>query len=56
MLIDSDDIIIYYPKILIYIPSVSSMTSALRRVKLHWWAANQNLLFGFYISPTIWQR
>ena len=32
MLIDSDDIIIYYPKILIYSPSVSSMKSALHRV------------------------
>ena len=32
MLIDLDDIIIYYPKILICSPSVASMTSALGRV------------------------
>ena len=32
MLIDSDDIIIYYPKILIYSLSVPSMKSALHRV------------------------
>ena len=33
MVIDSDDIIIiYYPKILSYSPSVSSMTSTLHRV------------------------
>ena len=32
MLIDSDDIIIYYPKILIYSPSVSPMKSAFHGV------------------------
>ena len=26
------------------------------RYKLRWWAANQNLFFGFYMPPVIWQK
>ena len=51
MVIDSDDIIIiYYPKILSYSPSVSSMTSTLNRV----WITQVGYKIKIFFSDSIY--
>ena len=56
MFIDLRDIINYYPRFWFAVVQYNLLYLFCNEYKLHWWAADQNLLFVFNISPVIWQK
>ena len=56
MFIDSDNVVIYYPKIWFAVIQYHIWILLCVGNKWHWWDANQNMLWEYYLSTLICQN